>query len=306
MKIRARRDPIVSSQPRSAERYLSLDVLRGLAALSVVVYHWEHFLFFPGQDATPHAHASQPFYEVLRPLYDSGYMAVDLFFSLSGFIFFCFYANRIRYEGLSGGHFAYLRLSRLYPLHFLTLLLVAVLQYFYFNRYDAYFVYQDNDLRRFILQLLFASNWLPNEPYSFNGPIWSVSIEILLYALFFCVCRYASIRSAFLVFLCFVGALLSLRVAFIGRGIFSFFLGGLCFQAMNWIKTRGGRSEIAAKWGGLVIVAISLFILGSNSFSVLAAYAVEFVSTLRDKSIDANTLERFFTAWYLRIILFPA
>jgi peptidoglycan/LPS O-acetylase OafA/YrhL len=49
-------------------------------------------------------------------------------------------------------------------------------------------MYEMNDLKHFLLQVPMASNWF-SQGYSFNGPIWSVSVEILVYVLFFALCR---------------------------------------------------------------------------------------------------------------------
>lgn len=291
----------------SASRYLSLDVLRGLAALSIVVYHWPHFFFSGVRRALELPPPNLlPFYKLMRPVYENGFMAVDLFFSLSGFIFFCFYAKQVSENRVSGRSFAWLRFSRLYPLHFFTLLLVALLQWGYFNRYGVYFVYQVNDLQHFALQLFFASNWYPDDVLSFNGPVWSVSIEILLYAAFFFVCRYGSIRPLFLLCLTLVGMLLSLRFDYIGRGLFAFFLGGLCFQAAMWIQQGGERYEKAMKYGVAMVVVLSFLLLGSNLLSALAVAGIEVASTLRNKVIETAKLEQFFVGWYLRGVLFPA
>ena len=299
---------MTASPTRGTERYLALDVLRGIAALAVVVYHWEHFLFFPGQDANPALdHARQPLYDVLSPFYNSGYVAVDLFFSLSGFIFFCFYARRIRGGGLSFLDFAHLRLSRLYPLHLLTLLLVVALQYAYFDRYKAYFVYQENDLKHFMLQLLFAVELLlPAAPYSFNGPIWSVSIEVLLYALFFFTCRYGCVRLSCLIALSVAGALLSTLAGLTARGIFSFFLGGICFHAFLCIRALARGRAFAAKVLLLVILAASVFILCSDIFLAFASATSKLAFELRNKVIATSTLQNYYLAWYLRIVVFPA
>jgi len=233
-------------------------------------------------------------------------MAVDLFFSLSGFIFFCFYSKTVGERMLSGRSFALLRFSRLYPLHIVTFVLVALLQLCYFDRYGVYFVYQDNDLWHFVLHLFMASNWYPDDALTFNGPVWSVSIEILLYGAFFLVCRYGSIRPAVLLCLSLAGALLSLRLDYIGRGLFSFFLGGLCFQATAWATAHGARYERAAKYGLAIILVGSLLLLGSEVFSSWAARVVDLASTLRHKVIETSALETFLVGWYLRALLFPA
>ena len=77
------------------------------------------------------------------------------------------------------------RFSRLYPLHFITLLIVLILQIIYQNLNENYFVYENNDIYHLFLQLLFISNWGFEKGYSFNGPIWSVSIELIVYFIFY-------------------------------------------------------------------------------------------------------------------------
>ena len=40
------------------------------------------------------------------------------------------------------------------------------------------------------MQLFMASNWVNGLPFSFDGPVWSVSVEVLAYAFFFLVVRF--------------------------------------------------------------------------------------------------------------------
>jgi peptidoglycan/LPS O-acetylase OafA/YrhL len=69
----------------------SLDALRGVAALSVVIWHWQHFYpSGPGFDPT-----RQPLYWLFEPLYRDGRKAVTLFFGLSGFVFFWRYGEEV-------------------------------------------------------------------------------------------------------------------------------------------------------------------------------------------------------------------
>lgn len=58
---------------------------------------------------------------------------MDLFFCLSGFVFFYLYARVIRDGRMNGDTFALLRFSRLYPLHVATSVLVAALQAVYLS-----------------------------------------------------------------------------------------------------------------------------------------------------------------------------
>jgi len=45
--------------------------------------------------------------------------------------------------------------------------------------------YRDNDLPHFLAQLFLASEWGIVHDSSFDGPIWSISIEVLAYFVFF-------------------------------------------------------------------------------------------------------------------------
>jgi len=75
----------------------SLNSIRGLAALAIAVYHAP--ALFGAVQLFPHV-----------------YLAVDLFFVLSGFVMMQAYGERVRMGRLSLGRFAQLRLARLYPL----------------------------------------------------------------------------------------------------------------------------------------------------------------------------------------------
>jgi peptidoglycan/LPS O-acetylase OafA/YrhL len=110
---------------------------------------------------------------------------VQVFWCISGFIFFWKYRETIAGRLMSGRRFFVLRFSRLYPLHFLSLLLVVLLLFAYQRSIGGVFVYRFNDLPHFILQLFMASNWGFQNGDSFNGPIWSISVEILVYGFFF-------------------------------------------------------------------------------------------------------------------------
>ncbi|WP_374547573.1 acyltransferase family protein [Rhodoblastus sp.] len=113
-------------------------------------------------------------------------MAVWLFWAISGFIFYWRYAEPIHARAVDGGKFFVWRLSRLYPLHLLTLGAVVLMQALYLRHHDEPFIYP---LEAVNLQFLLASNWIALLPKTFNWPIWSVSVEALIYAIFFLAAR---------------------------------------------------------------------------------------------------------------------
>ena len=229
-------------------RFYSLDVLRAVAALSVVFYHWRQF--FPvalSEEPGATALSTPPLFKWIPLLYDKGWLAVDLFFSLSGFVFYWLYSRRVADGSVSPGKFALLRFSRLYPLHIATLILVAGSQLWLAHAGEGDYIYSNNDGKHFLLNLFFASSWGLESGFSFNGPIWSVSVEVLLYALFFACCRLLPVRG-------FVLAAISLLGFFVvhqfcgavGRGIGSFFLGGCVFLTYQAIVTSRHANALAA------------------------------------------------------------
>ena len=289
------RSPIEMQLP---SRLYTLDIARGLAAAAVVFWHWQHF-FFVG-DALPEDfdHAQQPFYSWLHRLYDYGYLAVPFFFLLSGFVFFWLYHHQINERNCSFKEFAVLRLARLYPLHFVTLIVVLCLQWIYGRAVGGYMVYPNNDGYHFFLQTFFASNWGLQRGDSFNGPIWSVSIEIGLYCMFFV---FALIKAPARTKLGWV-LLIALVLNLFGYGgqwapaAVAFFLGGATYELLCGYLTRRKPTidrliVIAAifAWAGILVsdnVAYWLLIRGSVGVFLLYPLTVAALVVAETNSPD--------------------
>jgi peptidoglycan/LPS O-acetylase OafA/YrhL len=175
---------LVRDIPGGKETFHSIDALRGIAALTVVIFHYKNF--FRGtadQSVLLSQVKTTPLFSALAPVMEHGALAVMLFWLISGFVFMHVHAGRAR--EISARHYAVHRFSRLYPLHFATLMIVAVMQIVSMYAFDGWQIYQNQDLKHFVLQIFMASNWGLEDGHSFNGPIWSVSAEIAIYAAFF-------------------------------------------------------------------------------------------------------------------------
>lgn len=172
---------VEASAASERDHFALIDGLRGIAALAVVLFHQRHFAL-AGVEAQAVAdyHLVEPGRGWLWPVYDYGYLAVQLFWMISGFVFAGAYLGR----AASTRGFVVNRLARLYPLHLLTLLIVTMLQAVAVNRLGTTLIYGHYDPADFAAQLLFASNWVDSTRHTFNGPIWSVSVEVLVYLLF--------------------------------------------------------------------------------------------------------------------------
>lgn len=156
------------TQP-AAPQLNALTGARGLAAWFVVFYHVRDAF----SDAVPLA-----VIDVLA----KGYLAVDFFFVLSGFVMWLNYGRRFEADGLSATRdFLWRRVARIYPLHFVvltgTLLLVAALAAT--GRYDAI----RYPMWELPLHYALMQNWGFTSSLSWNDPAWSISTELAAYLL---------------------------------------------------------------------------------------------------------------------------
>lgn len=233
------------------QRFYFLDILQGFASFAILIWHYQHF-FFDGVDRRQDFdRTSQPAYTLLKPFYEYGELAVYLFFILSGFVFFSLYSAGIANRSVTLKTFVWNRFSRLYPLHFATLLLTCGLQLGYYRLFNTFFVYRYNDLMHFLLQLGFMSYWGFQDGHSFNGPIWSVSVEVMLYGIFLAFCRFVPLEPRFLVAMSVLG--LAIGGVHAGAGVLCFFVGGI----LHWFfeKHYGyEKSDLRYRWLPCIIV----------------------------------------------------
>ena len=235
-------------------RLNALDGLRGLAAISVIFWHWQHMFFEPSSRTFVLQRTSQPFYGLFHGFFNYAYRAVDLFFVISGFVFFWLYAEAIARRRVSPLTFASRRISRLFPLHLLTFGLVVGLQAIYSQGAHTTFVYSQPDRWHTLLHLIGVSFWLPNAQQTFNGPFWSVSIELLLYLIFFLFCRFATSLRWPTVIMVLLG--LSLRHGHpeLMRGMVGFFLGGLAYFSFSWSSSQARSQGWLMGFGALTVL----------------------------------------------------
>lgn len=259
--------PTSSTTAAAPKTLLGLELMRFACALSVLVWHYQHFYYVGGQPVG-FSREAQPWFALLQPLYHHGFLGVQAFWCLSGFIFFWKYAQPVSQGRVGGWRFAVLRFSRLYPLHLITLLAVTGLLVLYRQRAGAGadFVYGNNDALHFVLQLFMVSDWASGFEWSFNGPIWSISIEILVYAIFFGVCRLGLTRWWHAVAVIGVsGVIYALKLTMhpVVLCLFFFYLGGLTQLVHHALAQRPATQRRAVLGvAALALVAGTAMALG--------------------------------------------
>lgn len=156
--------------PATAPRYLALDSLRGIAAVGVAFHH---IFALHGPAALP--------------LFVNGPLFVDFFFVLSGFVIAASYGERLA-QGFSLRRFAMLRLGRVWPLHAAMVAVALAVE-------GAAALFGDQGLGNqppfqgthspghALMSLLLLVGFQPDIGNFYSGVGWSISVELLLYAL---------------------------------------------------------------------------------------------------------------------------
>jgi peptidoglycan/LPS O-acetylase OafA/YrhL len=143
----------------------ALTGLRFLAAFQVLLFHctsWTSWTHHP----------------LLRAVTGSGYVAVSLFFILSGFILT--YVHGAREKALDRFEFYVNRFARIYPAYLFGLLLVAPFYFVHTLRHEG----AGWLLASAVAVLTLVQAYVPAFALLWNPPAWSLSDEALFYALF--------------------------------------------------------------------------------------------------------------------------
>ncbi|WP_286917054.1 MULTISPECIES: acyltransferase family protein [Pseudomonas] len=259
-------------------RLYTLDALRGIAALCVVFWHWQHF-FYVGDNPAGYVISNQPFFQLFAPLYHYGGLAVQLFFSISGFVFFWLFSTGIERRTISARRFAVDRFSRLYPLHIATFVLVATLQWIYVAVHSTYFVYQANDGYHALLNILLIPAWGFEKGWSFNAPIWSVSVEMLLYLSFFLMCLIGRFKYPLAIAACALGWYLYPEQYKLGSGVLCFYIGGITYGVFDAAR-RQMSSGNACVTMTLLCLATWVYIATSGEVNANAVMCLCFPTTI--------------------------
>lgn len=168
----------------------TLTGIRAVAALWVLIEHFRFELYglFPGAK-----HATR--------WINSGYLGVEVFFVLSGFIISYNYASQftaLARRGRAYWDFLVNRFARIYPVHLVTLLVVAGLVLAASVTGTTLNSAGKYTLMSFLANIVLLQA-LPDAT-AWNGPAWSISLESLAYAMFpvvgLLIARFARPRSA--------------------------------------------------------------------------------------------------------------
>lgn len=230
------------------KRFGTLDAMRGLAAVAVVLFHvaW----LKNAADYLPH-----------------GYLAVDFFFILSGFVIAFTYETRLA-TAMSFGDFLMRRLIRLYPMALVGVILGAAVIMLK-AQVDPGKV---DDLPRVAVGIAANLALLP-DPFGGsasqsvlfpgNGPLWSIPFELFIDIVWCLLLVRAGTRTlAALVLACFAGVVVCVLQA------------GDANLGFNWATLPGGIARVGFGFGlGTLFYRMRDRLIGTRrlAWKVLAA-----------------------------------
>jgi peptidoglycan/LPS O-acetylase OafA/YrhL len=191
-------------------QFVTLTGIRGAAAVWVVTFHAYALVapLFNWPDRT--------LVSVIR----DGFLAVDLFFILSGFVLSHAYAARFRDGGKDAwGLFLAARVRRIFPLHWVCLAVTVLLVMSFPDFWHGPGPYDPYSL---VASALLLQNCIPSMALAWNSPAWSLSAEWIAYLLFpLLAWSIAFVREPRLALGGAVLALLLLAGYFLGSGLTS-------------------------------------------------------------------------------------
>ena len=213
--------------PGAGHHHAALGGLRGVAILSVMFYH-----FTGGYKGT------NPALRFWSLIADAGWMGVDLFFVLSGFLI-----TGILYDTAQAEHkvknFYARRALRIFPLFYAVLfaliVLTPTLHFHWHTEHLFYFFYLSN------VAVLFAPNFEPPNHWVNLGHLWSLAVEEQFYMLWpFIVWRVRKRITLLWIILAVLIATPLLRALLLAEGMNSVNMSRLLFTRADSLLFGGG------------------------------------------------------------------
>jgi peptidoglycan/LPS O-acetylase OafA/YrhL len=249
----------------SKSHYEILDGLRGVASILVVIFH----VF--------ETYSGDRFHQVIN----HGYLAVDFFFVLSGFV--VAYAYDDRWNKMTQWDFYKRRLIRLQPMVIIGTIIGAIL--FYFQACGAFPLIAGTPVWKMLLVMLLGFTMLPlpvsmdirgwQEMHPLDGPAWSLFFEYIANILYALIIRKFS-KTLLTIFVVLSGCFL---VQYLVMGPQGDVIGG---WALDKTQMHIGFARVLYPFfAGMLLCRVGKLIRIKNAFTVCSLLLIVFFSIPR-------------------------
>lgn len=262
----------------SDNKYHYLTFLSWICSFIVVLYHYVSF--FQIYEYQDNLYLN---YLIINQKYGANF--VWLYWAISGFIFTQTCLDLKNYEFKK---FFFTLFKRFYPLHILTLLSICILQYTSYLLFGHTQLDFMNDFYHLLLHIFFASDWGLHQSFSFNAPVWFLSILIPVYFFaFFTIKFLKKMGIAFPIFLIILVYIINndyqyrtilnemqkLALFNFMQCFIYFYLGSsIYFTFKKIISLNFNHSEHFITFLTLIGVFLSIYLLNFNNHKILNAF----------------------------------
>lgn len=275
----------------SKPHYEILDGLRGVAAVIVVLFHILEV----------HSHGDQT-----KQIINHGYLAVDFFFLLSGFVLG--YAYDDRWGKMTLKDFFKRRIIRLQPMIIIGSIIGAALFYFQDAPGLGWGGIHDVPVWKMLLVMCIGFTLIPvgkgldirgwNEMHPLNGPAWSLFFEYIANIVYALILRRTS--KVVLTILVIVAAGFTIQYAFTNPN--GNIIGGWSIDDLT--QMRIGFTRLAFPFlAGLLLARVAKLRYTKNAFLIASLLLVVFLS-MPHLGGNGNFWNRLYECFCL-IIVFP-
>jgi peptidoglycan/LPS O-acetylase OafA/YrhL len=237
--------------------------LRGIAVIAVILYHAEIYFFG-------------------KQIFSGGYLGVDIFFVISGFLITKIVINNSQKNKLSFLQFMNSRIRRIMPLLLIVIAITSILSWKYLLP-SVFYDFSKSQLS----SILFFSNYFfflsSLNYYDFSvllKPLvhtWSLSLELQMYLLlFFFLSIILKVFKKKIIILIFISLIFSFLITLLTTlydaslsfysfhsRIWEFLVGSLAFTLLGKFRNISWSKFLSLS--GIILIISSLFLFGKNT-----------------------------------------
>ena len=279
-------------------RYGSLDGIKGLSALGIACIYHLATINFPYISGLPFENVV-----FINWFYQNGYLLVELFLIISGFLAVDSYMEKI-FNGYEFNEFVKNRIYKIFPVMWVTLLMSLFVNIVYYNTHERMFWEYGNDSLLTLALSFMGVQDVFGISQSWNYPAWSLSQFFICWFIFYWIVKIS--KNSFNVgFLCFMIMCLGIIIqcncnpnTFFSiwnalGGYVAFFLGSILWFINDWFAKKNKRHFLVGIMVSFGLIELTAYKLLNVEIGILGlGYSLCIFAPLLLIIINVNALEK--------------